>query len=41
MYRESVDFRKPINGLAGVIESDTGLPLGALFFLFANKQRDS
>nr|WP_326492016.1 hypothetical protein [Vibrio maritimus] len=23
------------------MESDTGLPLGALFFLFANKQRDS
>ncbi|WP_305812789.1 IS66 family insertion sequence element accessory protein TnpB [Photobacterium leiognathi] len=41
LYRESVDFRKSINGLAAIIESDTDLPLasGALF-LFTNKQRD-
>lgn len=41
LYRESVDFRKSINGLATIIESDTDLLLvsGALF-LFTNKQRD-
>lgn len=41
LYREFVDFRKSINGLAVLIESDTDLPLntGALF-LFTNKQRD-
>ncbi|WP_226972500.1 IS66 family insertion sequence element accessory protein TnpB [Vibrio navarrensis] len=34
LYRESVDFRKSINGLAAIIENDTDLPLGsgALFF---------
>ncbi|UJF18521.1 IS66 family insertion sequence element accessory protein TnpB [Vibrio sp. SS-MA-C1-2] len=41
LYRKSVDFRKSINGLAAIIESDTNLPLlrGALF-LFTNKQQD-
>lgn len=41
LYRAFVDFRKSINGLAALIESDTSLPLdtGALF-LFTNKQRD-
>lgn len=41
LYRECGDFRKSINGLAAIIESDTDLPLvrGALF-LFTNKQRD-
>ena len=40
-YRESVDFRKSINGLAAIIESDTDLPLGSgALFLFTNKQRD-
>lgn len=41
LYREFVDFRKSINGLAALIESETDLPLdsGALF-LFTNKQRD-
>ena len=41
LYRESVDFRKSINGLAAIIENDTDLLLasGALF-LFTNKQRD-
>ena len=29
LYRESVDFRKSINGLAAIIESDTDLPLEA------------
>ncbi|EHH0750072.1 TPA: IS66 family insertion sequence element accessory protein TnpB [Vibrio vulnificus] len=41
LYRESVDFRKSINGLAAIIESDTDLPLGSgALFLFSNKQRD-
>lgn len=41
LYREFVDFRKSINGLAALVESETDLALnsGALF-LFTNKQRD-
>ncbi|GAD79093.1 IS66 family insertion sequence element accessory protein TnpB [Vibrio ezurae] len=41
LYRESVDFRKSINGLAAIIENDTDLFLGSgALFLFTNKQRD-
>ncbi|GAD79756.1 IS66 family insertion sequence element accessory protein TnpB [Vibrio ezurae] len=41
LYRESVNFRKSINGLAAIIESDTDLSLGSgALFLFTNKQRD-
>ncbi len=41
LYREFVDFRKSINGLAAIIESETDLPLGSgALFLFTNKQRD-
>ncbi|WP_239670763.1 IS66 family insertion sequence element accessory protein TnpB [Vibrio variabilis] len=29
LYREAVDFRKSINGLAAIIESETNLPLGS------------
>ncbi|ARC95148.1 transposase (plasmid) [Vibrio coralliilyticus] len=38
LYRQAVDFRKSINGLAAIVESDTALPLcsGALF-LFTNR----
>ncbi|PSV36421.1 IS66 family insertion sequence hypothetical protein [Photobacterium sp. GB-27] len=40
-YRESVYFRKSINGLAAIIESDTDLPFASgAVFLFTNKQRD-
>lgn len=41
LYRQAVDFRKSINGLAAIIESETSLALssGALF-LFTNRQRD-
>ena len=41
LYREFVDFRKSINGLAALVESETDLSVnsGALF-LFTNKQRD-
>ncbi|MGR5346059.1 IS66 family insertion sequence element accessory protein TnpB [Vibrio aestuarianus] len=35
LYREFVDFRKSINGLAAIIESETDLPLGTgALFLF-------
>ncbi len=41
LYRDSVDFRKSINGLVAIIESETDLPLGSgALFLFTNKQRD-
>ena len=41
LYRESVDFRKSINGLAAIIESGSDLLLGSgVLFLFTNKQRD-
>ena len=41
LYREYVDFRKSINGLAAIIEAETDLPLGTgALFLFTNKQRD-
>ena len=41
LYREFVDFRKSINGLTAIIESETDLPLGTgALFLFTNKQRD-
>ena len=41
LYRECVDFRKSINGLAAIIENDTDLLLGTgALFLFTNKQRD-
>ncbi len=41
LYREAVDFRKSINGLAAIIESETDLLLGSgALFLFTNKQRD-
>lgn len=36
-----MDFRKSINGLAALVESDTDLPLNTgMLFLFTNKQRD-
>lgn len=41
LYREYVDFRKSINGLAALVESETDLSLGSgALFLFTNKQRD-
>ena len=41
LYRQAVDFRKSINGLAAIIESNTDLPLGSgALFLFTNKHRD-
>ncbi|MGF1684413.1 IS66 family insertion sequence element accessory protein TnpB [Photobacterium minamisatsumaniensis] len=41
LNREFVDFRKSINGLAALIESETDLPLDSgELFLFTNKQCD-
>ena len=41
LYREVVDFRKSINGLAAIVASETDFSFasGALF-LFTNKQKD-
>jgi len=41
LYRDNVDFRKSINGLAAIVASETGLDFasGALF-LFTNKAKD-
>ena len=41
LYRDNVDFRKSINGLAAIVASETDLDFasGALF-LFTNKAKD-
>lgn len=41
LHRDFVDFRKSINGLAAIVETDMTLPLmsGALF-VFCNKGKD-
>ena len=41
LHRDFVDFRKSINGLAGIVEAELELPVmtGALF-VFCNKGRD-
>jgi len=41
LHRQFVDFRKSINGLAALVESELELPIisGALF-VFCNKNRD-
>ena len=41
LYRQFVDFRKSINGLSVIIESEINLPVmsGALF-IFCNKAKD-
>lgn len=40
-HREPVDFRKSINGLSVIVESDMALsPLGGAVFVFCNKKRD-
>ncbi len=41
LHRELVDFRKSINGLAIIVESEMTLsPLSGALFLFCNKQRE-
>ena len=41
MYRDAVDFRKSINGLALIVEQELGrTPFDATLFLFCNKNRD-
>jgi len=41
LYRDPVDFRKSINGLAIIVEGDMGRnPFGKGLFIFSNRQRD-
>ena len=41
LYRDPVDFRKAINGLAAIVEQDMHLsPLSEALFVFSNKNRD-
>ena len=41
LYRDVVDFRKSINGLAGLIESELDVSvLSGAVFVFCNKHRD-
>jgi len=41
LHRDPVDFRKSINGLSIIVESDMALPaLGGALFVFCNKKRD-
>ena len=41
LHRESVDFRKSINGLALIVEQEMQLsPLAPALFVFCNKNRD-
>lgn len=41
LYRDMVDFRKSINGLAVIVEEDMKLDLfGPYLFLFCNKRRN-
>ena len=41
LHRDSVDFRKSINGLSLIVEQSMGLSVfDAALFVFCNKQRD-
>lgn len=41
LHRDPVDFRKAINGLVTIIESDMNLsPYGDAIFIFCNQSRD-
>lgn len=41
LHREPVDFRKQINGLAAIVESELGLdPFAEAVFAFTNRARD-
>ena len=41
LYREAVDFRKSINGLALIVEQELGLsPLADALYVFCNRKRD-
>lgn len=41
VHREAVDFRKSINGLAGLVEHALGLdPFAAALYVFANQRRN-
>lgn len=41
VHREPVDFRKSINGLSVIVETEMGLsPLSGALFVFCNRKRD-
>ncbi len=41
LHRKPVDFRKSINGLSIIVESEMALsPLSGALFVFCNKKRD-
>ena len=41
LHRDFVDFRKSINGLAGIVEAELDLPvMNGAVFVFCNKGRD-
>ncbi len=41
VHREAVDFRKSINGLAGLVEQGLGLdPFAQALFVFGNRRRN-
>ena len=41
VYRDSVDMRKSINGLAAIVESELeSSPMNGALFVFCNRQRD-
>jgi transposase len=41
LHRDTVDFRKSINGLSAIVEQSMGLSLfDSALFVFCNKQRD-
>ncbi len=41
LHRDPVDFRKSINGLSVIVESEMALsPLSGALFVFCNKKRD-
>jgi len=41
LHREPVDFRKSINGLSVIVESEMALsPLSGALFVFCNKKRE-
>ena len=42
LCRETVDFRKSIDGLAGLVEQALGLdPFNAVLYVFTNRRHDS
>ncbi|AKM29339.1 transposase [Pandoraea faecigallinarum] len=40
LHRDAIDFRKSINGLAGLVEADGMDPFGSALYAFSNRRRD-